>query len=455
LPHRTFSFATYHESLGAGEAAKLFCPLETILPASSPFSRHMQPRDDPKSFLLSKLARVTSPGRKFVPQIDGLRFVAVMAVVAYHILLFHLFHRGLADSRGEQVTFWLKTIFSAGHNGVVLFFAISGFIISIPFARQGLLGGPTVSLGGFYLRRVTRIEPPYVIQLVIMLALCAFVLRKLPSHPHLFHNPDWLRYALAHILSSLIYAHSLIFAGHAYPNFVLWSLEVEVQFYLLAPCFARVFFIRDRVKRRGTFLGLIVSGMLVSFLFSSHYRVWTSLAGNLQYFLLGFVFADLYIDGQLAQEPGDYKWDLAFVVAGALVVFGDGGISAVALPLACCVCFLAAFRGVLSVRFLKHPWVTAVGGMCYTIYLYHIFLISFSIKATEKLRVSNLSLDLLMQFVLITAIIVPASAFLFIFLEKPFMDRNWPAKFYEALGRATGFRSPRLAKTPDNLAPKE
>src|SRR3974390_3528655 len=88
--------------------------------------------------LLGRLSRVTSPGRQFVPQIDGLRFIAIMTVVAYHVSLFYLFHRGLTP------TFWLNTVFAAGHNGVALFFSISGFILSLPFAREELCGGPRV-----------------------------------------------------------------------------------------------------------------------------------------------------------------------------------------------------------------------------------------------------------------------------------------------------------------------
>ena len=164
------------------------------------------------------------------------------------------------------------------------------------------------------------------------------------------------------------------------------------------------------------------------------------MVGNLHLFLLGFLFADFYVEGQLAPPAGDYKWDAAFVLALALAVAGDGPISAILLPLAIFICFMAAFCGVFTVRFLQSAWITVIGGMCYTIYMYHVFMISFSMKATEKLRVSNLSLDMLLQFVLITAFIVPASAVLFVLLEKPFMDRNWPAKFAQKARRAISSR---------------
>jgi len=50
---------------------------------------------------------------------------------------------------------------------VQLFVAISGFIVTIPFVRHFLLGERKPSLRAFYVKRITRIEPPYVIALVL------------------------------------------------------------------------------------------------------------------------------------------------------------------------------------------------------------------------------------------------------------------------------------------------
>ena len=60
-----------------------------------------------------------------------------------------------------------------------LFFAISGFILALPFAEHYLSGAPRPTLGRYYVRRVTRIEPPYVINLTILLAL--MLLRQGPT----------------------------------------------------------------------------------------------------------------------------------------------------------------------------------------------------------------------------------------------------------------------------------
>jgi peptidoglycan/LPS O-acetylase OafA/YrhL len=196
---------------------------------------------------LDHLSRITSSQRVFIPQIDGIRFLAIVAVIAYHVRAIGSFHL-TADHRaveGDPV----NDTFSIGHYGVMLFFAISGFILALPFARQFLGGLKKVSLRGYYLRRVTRIEPPYIIHLMVLALYCALVLRFQPSHPHLYHNKEWAAYAAKHLVASLGYSNGFIFGTHPYPNIVLWSLEVEVQFYLIAPFLGWLFKITTSIPQ--------------------------------------------------------------------------------------------------------------------------------------------------------------------------------------------------------------
>ena len=261
---------------------------------------------------LSHFSRITTSGRSFIPQIDGLRFIAIMSVVAFHVRAicsyhFHASPQGLAVE-GDPV----NDIFAVGHYGVSLFFAISGFILSLPFARQHLCGGNRVGLREYYVRRVTRIEPPYVIHLALIFLLCALVLRHLPSHPNLYQNEAWAGFALKHVLASLVYADAFIYGSHPYPNIVLWSLAIEVQFYLLAPFLARVFKIREARPRRMLLAGLILllppAIWAVAGLAGHTYLIYFSLAGNLQYFLAGFLLADLYLSDGPAMAVRTFKW---------------------------------------------------------------------------------------------------------------------------------------------------
>ena len=372
--------------------------------------------------------RITSAGRNFIPQIDGLRFIAIMAVIAYHVRGVCLSRLGFDPAADSSPGGLIGRTFEAGHFGVQLFFAISGCILSLPFARQYLCGDSCVSLRQYYLRRVTRIEPPYVIHLIFLAALCAFLFRRMPSQPHLYHNPDWAGYALSHLGASLVYANGFIFGAHPYPNYVLWSLEVEVQFYLLAPFLTKLFQLRNSLLRRV----LLASSILLlssTGVFGQSYRVWASLAGNLQFFLVGFLVTDLYITGRLQTGRRSPVWDLALVLSlGAVVWLQKAPAVTFLLPCAIFVCCVAAFRGAFSSWFLRNPWVSTIGGMCYTIYLYHSMLVPLLARLTLRLRTHLLPLDLAIQFLLMAAVIVSVCAVLFAFLERPFMRRDWPQR---------------------------
>jgi peptidoglycan/LPS O-acetylase OafA/YrhL len=375
-------------------------------------------------------------GRKFIPQIDGLRFVAIMAVIAYHVMQIGLFHLAQTAPDEAKAGGIVSDIFGTGHFGVELFFTVSGFILALPFARQILAGGERVALRDYYWRRVTRIEPPYVISLLIAFLLCALVFRRLPNHQEMYGGSGWLRYSLAHLGASLAYVNAFVFGTHPYPNIVLWSLEVEVQFYLLAPFLVRIFFARNVWLRRAVIVGTAVLFPYVAGgIAGQHYWVACSLLGNLSYFLAGFLLADFYLAGGLAAQCG--KWDAAFLFAGAAMVFIQNHPAwrflVPWLLLAMCT---AAFRGKFTTQLLSYRWLTTIGGMCYSIYLYHWFMISALYRGSILLQTKILWLDLLIQFAVMAPVIIAVCTGLFVLFERPFMQRDWPAKLWKKIHRA-------------------
>ena len=399
--------------------------------------------------IFAHLSRVTTPGRAFIPQVDGLRFIAIMSVIAFHVRAICSFHLHAAADGSAVEGDPVNDVFSVGHLGVQLFFAISGFILSLPFARAWLGGGKPVSLRGYYLRRVTRIEPPYVIHLIFLFVLCAVLLRFQPLQQKHFENSTWLHVSATHILASLSYSNGFIYGTHPYPNIVLWSLEVEVQFYILAPLLAQVFKLRSPALRRGIMVAAIVLLPFVAAPIASGlgnpYLATFSLLGNLQFFLVGFLLADWQatINKPASQN---YWWDgLSLLGALALVCFRDESWMNWALPAIIAVGFIAAFKGTLFFRFLGNPWIATIGGMCYTIYMYHWFMISILIRPVIHLQTHILWLDLLIEFVVMSLIIIPICACLFAAFERPFMRRDWPARLMDK------FRQP--APSADSAAP--
>lgn len=147
--------------------------------------------------------------------------------------------------------------------GVELFFVISGFILGVPFASHHILKAPKVNLRQYFLRRLTRLEPPYFLSFPLWIALQGVAARRPLSD------------MLPHLLAHAVYFHNFIYS--AFPgavNTVAWSLEVEVQFYILVPILSLAFAIADHRVRRLVILSSIgVVGFFSNYLYATfHYR---------------------------------------------------------------------------------------------------------------------------------------------------------------------------------------
>jgi peptidoglycan/LPS O-acetylase OafA/YrhL len=129
-----------------------------------------------------------------------------------------------------------------------------------------------------------------------------------------------------------------------------------------------------------------------------------------------------------------FKWDLLFPLAAvAIVCLRNYFWLDFILPGLIFICCLAAFRGTFAFRCLGNPWITTVGGMCYTIYMYHWLMISMLVRLTGRWQTHILWLDLLIQFVVMSAAIIFLCGILFALFERPFMRRHWPSAAWSAL----------------------
>ena len=381
---------------------------------------------------LSSLRRITSSGR-FIPEIDGLRFIAIMSVVLYHVrgyLLETVDAQGLAADAKYSLP---ARALEHGHNGVQLFFVISGFILALPFASYWLRGTKPVILKAYFLRRLTRLEPPYVVSMLLFFGLLVgFV-----------HQKSVVDLA-PHLAASILYVHNLVYGEGSAINPVAWSLEVEIQFYILVPLLAKVFAIPDKAKRRAVILGVIMVALLVQAFIrpAAAPRVSLSVLNYLQFFLFGFLLADIYlVDWQSAPEPS-LRWDLVSLLGWPLlpVLWTFESVSRWVFPIAIFALYCAAFRGRWSRKVFSVPLITTIGGMCYTLYLLHYQLISFVGRYSVRWPVSvHFELELLWQASLFGLVILSVSAGYYIIIERPCMRPDWPQRLTASLrsrGRA-------------------
>jgi peptidoglycan/LPS O-acetylase OafA/YrhL len=364
-----------------------------------------------------RLQRITTSSR-WIPELDGLRFVAISCVLLIHILAqmaTHAHQYGI-HIEGHETFLSLMDQLS---RGVQLFFAISGYILAQPFLRQHVDGGKPVAIGKFYLRRLTRLEPPYILSLLIY---AAGVLLTHRMSPH----EVWRSFAM-----SAFYVHTFFAASTRGLNLATWSLEVEVEFYLLVPLLALIFCIRSPVWRRLVMVACVLSSALPDWsILVAHGFL---LPAQLCYFFTGFLLADLRVEQRPAQDHP--FWDIGSLLIWPAFLFVPEFRF---LPVLLCglliAGFHATFMGATSRRLLSTQWVALLGGMCYSIYLLHMFVISTLSPLTRHAMITgNLYSDYLIQLLLLLPPIAAVSIAYFVLVERPCMDPQWPHKLWAIL----------------------
>src|SRR4051794_16060771 len=169
------------------------------------------------------------------PDVDGLRAIAVAAVIA-----FHAFPLGVPS----------------GFVGVDVFFVISGFLISSIIFKG--LNARTFDLAEFYCRRIRRLFPALILVLAVSLAFGWMVL----------FSPE-LKQLAKHAGGSAVFIANFVLwkekgyfdnAAETKPLLHIWSLGVEEQFYLFWPFAALLIW-----RFRSHVLSIVIAGMLISF----------------------------------------------------------------------------------------------------------------------------------------------------------------------------------------------
>ncbi len=357
-----------------------------------------------RDWALEHLAR-PRPAQSFLPQIDGLRFVAIIAVLLYHVQGYVQAKAGFDPSLARAP---LHALMAAGYFGVPLFFAISGFIICKPFLEPR-----QVSLRAYFLRRLSRLEPPYFINLLLLFAIKLWALD--------LAFPEFL----PHLVASLFYLHGPVYGSHSEVNGVAWSLEVEWQFYLIAPLAVAVVVKGQGWLRHLAFAVLLLAGGLA---YRADYSDLPRLDLSLIHYF-GFFAAGIWVaivDRELSVDGGRRVGLDAIGIAAALAtlwILTSQMRLAVALPLLTFLIVLGGLRGRILARALGVWPVHCIGAMCYTIYLYHFFVVSALGRIHDRLFDWPASSSAaLLQF---SAIAVPVTLLAciipYLLIERPFM----------------------------------
>ncbi len=362
------------------------------------------------------LQRKTSSGW-FVPQIDGLRFVAIATVFFCHVI-------GYTANKlpGLQPTSFFVDRYNHFARGVQLFFVISGFVIAMPFVKRAREGKAPGSLKDFFLRRLTRLEPPFLVAMVLTAALLV-----------LSHHSS-VRDLAPHLLATCTYSHAIVYGSKSPIAYITWSLEIEIQFYLIAPLIMSVLRCRSWIRRVGLGALAIASVIAQMLLVPSHHFVMLSLIGYLPFFVGGIIVCDLAIGNDLWRNQRSRGWDAlgCLAVVAGYSIPGYGLWESAAMPVLFATGVLSVFRGTALAKVMAWPWLTAVGGMCYSIYLIHNPLIYLFGHVTKCFSVGHaLGPNLAIQTTLLALPVFVTCSLFFLAIEKPCMNKLWPHKLVQ------------------------
>ncbi len=375
---------------------------------------------------LNSFQRITSKG-VFIPEIDGLRFLAIVPVVLMHANT--NYEREFGEKFGMN---WdiLHDILNQGGRGVWIFFAISGFVLSNAFAKHFIVKRQTfdeLDLKAYFVRRLTRLEPPFIISILLLYFFSSLVL--IGNFSDLFPN----------LVASLLYVHQFVFGEWSPINPVTWSLEAEVQFYLIAPFLCWFLFTRKPSLRFLFTLVLLLVFPLIflgeTSVFVKNSHISRSLPVYIHHFLAGILMTLLYNSPSWTRiKEKSYTWDLvcicSLILCFSLDLSDKDIMNQYLLDASIFLIMISAFKGYIFNLFFSHRIVTVIGGMCYSIYLIHYAVIFGTMKAFHGIIFSNVYMNYVVHMGLALIVVTVLSFVFYKLFEQPFMDKTWPNKFY-------------------------
>ena len=305
------------------------------------------------------------------PDIDGLRAVAVLAVIAFHI------------NRN-----WLP----GGFYGVDVFFVISGFLITANILRAqapGADGQPSFTYLGFLAGRIKRLAPAMLF-VVAATVIAAQLLLRPEDAVGVAHSALWAVFSASNCYFWLFSDNSYFAASSAeLPLLHLWSLGIEEQFYLLWP---PLLLLMHRVLRPVVLLFVVLAAAVASICVPAMY---TGIDPMFSYYMLptrcGALLLGCALSLLLALLPhlrlGRTAADLAGFTGAALLAAGFvllsesyayPGLHTFIPALGTLLLLLAGLhRGALLTLLLNNAVLVQLGRVSYSAYLWHWPLLAF------------------------------------------------------------------------------
>ena len=303
------------------------------------------------------------------------------ALAAVMICIFHFAHHEDINGKLFEATDVTRQMAWHGINGVFIFFVISGFVIPLSLFKVSY---KIKGFGKFMLRRVVRIEIPYIVSILLILWIAI-------TWWYVFKQPfEW---STGQFISHIFYI--IPFTNYEWYNVVFWTLAIEFQFYIFIALYYLIISSSHNYLRFTGSILFIFSGFLVS---NDQYLFWYS-----GMFSMGIILF-MYTENFISQST--------FFILLTLAAFATWWHHSWEVTLFC----LGTVYIIRKVR-IDHPITNRLGDISYSLYLTH-----GAIGGNILYLLSDASFTYAERWILLLLALVASIVFAFLFwlmIERP------------------------------------
>ena len=369
-----------------------------------------------------------------IPELDGLRGLAILLVVFHHYL------SGRLRPIGNPIADFINRASTLSWSGVDLFFVLSGFLIG------GILLDQRHTehyFKTFYLRRACRIFPLYFLWLILFIILDRMFSSSFHQHwqSDIFYAryPNW---AYALFLQNFFIAQRQLFGPHWLGT--TWSLAIEEQFYLLAPLLMRFLPLRKLPYVLVSIILLVPLLRLYSYLYHPTLFVYVLLPYRADALLMGVLCAygvrHERLNGWLQKHRGHLSPALMVLLVGMIYLSRDRinprnsfemvflGYSWLPLFYTCLLLIVITAREGIIARVMRLSPLRNLGIIAYGVFLIHLAMDGLAhglISGKDFSAIHDLSDGAVTLLAFLVTLIL--AAFSWHFFEKPII--RWGHSF--------------------------